>query len=59
MSPITTIVFAGTVGIAGAVAVSALDSALGDAVGIITLACGLAATIWAVLRMASGSDDSD
>ena len=59
MSPITTIVFAGTVGIAGAIAVSALDSALGDAVGIVTLACGLAAVIWTALRMASGSDASD
>jgi hypothetical protein len=56
MSPITTIVFAGSIGIAGAVVVVALDSPLGDALGIITRACGLAATILAALRMASGSD---
>jgi hypothetical protein len=59
MSPIATIVFAGLVGIAGAVAVVALDSAFADAVGIVALACGLAATVWAALRMASGSEASD
>jgi hypothetical protein len=52
MSPIATIVFAGAVGIAGAVAVVALDSTFADAIGIAALACGLAATVWAALRMA-------
>ena len=56
MSPIATILLAGIVGIAGAVAVVALDSALADAVGIAALACGLAATIWATLRMTSDPD---
>jgi hypothetical protein len=59
MSPITTIVLAGIVGIAGAVVVVAFDSVLADAVGIAALACGLAATIWAALRMARDPEVSD
>jgi hypothetical protein len=52
VGPIATIVLAGVVGIAGAVAVVALDSAVADVVGGVALASGLAATLWATLRMA-------
>ena len=57
--PVFTIVLAGLLGIAGAVVVVALDSALADAVGIAALACGLAATIWAALLMAGETGASD
>jgi hypothetical protein len=57
--PIATIVSATLLGIAGAVAVVVLDSTLADVVGYAALACGLAATTWAALRLAADSDASD
>lgn len=62
MSPrgaIATIGLAAVVGVAGAVAVVALDSVIADVVGVAALACGLAATIWSALRLASASDAAD
>jgi hypothetical protein len=56
--PISTIVLAGLVGVAGAVAVVALDSVAADVVGLAALACGLAAALWSALRLASGSAGS-
>jgi hypothetical protein len=57
--PIATIVLAALVGVAGAVAVVALDSTLADVLGVAAMACGLGATLWATLRMATDSDASD
>jgi hypothetical protein len=59
MGPIATIVLAGLVGIAGAVAVVVFDSIVADAVGIAALTCGLAATLWSVQRLAGDSGASD
>jgi hypothetical protein len=53
--PIATIVLAALVGVAGAVAVIVLDSAVADVIGVLALACGLAAVLWAVLRVANDS----
>jgi hypothetical protein len=57
--PITTIVLAALVGIVGVVAVVVLHSAAADVVGVAAMACGLAATVSAALRLVSDSDSSD
>jgi len=59
MSPILTIALSTVLGIAGAVAVIAVASTAADVVGVLTLACGLAGTIWAALRMARDPDAAD
>jgi hypothetical protein len=56
---IATIVLAVLVGIAGAVAVVVLDSAVADVIGVAAMACGLAATVWATLRLTNDSGASD
>ncbi len=57
--PIATIVLAALVGVAGAVAVVMLDSAVADVIGVLALACGLAAVLWAVVRVANDSGSSE
>jgi hypothetical protein len=54
--PIAMVVLAAALGIAGAVAVVALDSTVADVVGVAAMACGLAAALWAALRLAGDSD---
>lgn len=54
--PIATIVLAAPVGIAGTVAVVVLQSTVADVVGVAAMAGGLAAALWAALRLASDSD---
>ena len=56
--PIATIVLAAPLGIAGAVAVVVVHSTVADVVGVAAMACGLAAALWAALRLASDSDAS-
>jgi hypothetical protein len=53
------IALSAVLGIAGAVAVIAVASTAADVVGVLTLACGLAGTIWAALRMARDPDAAD
>jgi hypothetical protein len=57
--PIATIVLAAALGIGGAVAVVVLHSTVADVVGVAAMACGLAAALWAALRLASDSDSSE
>lgn len=57
--PIATIIFAALVGVAGAVAVVVLHSAVADVVSVAAVACALAATLWAALRLANDSDSSE
>jgi hypothetical protein len=56
--PIATIVLAAALGIAGAVAVVVLHGTVADVVGVAAMACGLAAALWAALRLAGDSDAS-
>ena len=56
MNPIATIVLSAVLGVAGAVVVVSLDSMAADVVGVVALACGLAGTVWAALRMARDPD---
>ena len=56
MNPIAAIVLSAVLGVAGAVVVVGLDSMVADVVGVVALACGLAGTVWAALRMARDPD---